>query len=194
MCNGYNRSRITDISTLQFKHNVRTSLVMNDRRRIDWWITDCECGITDCKKTTRSLTTWYRCKQKDFMDSSFIHSFIIRSRRQQRSIASTPRDRDWQPCAIPFWCRMESLQCGGATSDVDDRVVYASVSLDGCSLSHRWLAAGLDVPGRYSPALQHCQTTATVIGDTKACCISAPLLCDALSFLSWYITPFCNLL
>jgi len=81
---------------------------------------------------------------------------ITRSGRQQRLIASTPRDHDWQPCAIPFWCQMESrLQCGGATSDVDDRVVYASVSLDGCSLSHRWLAAGLDVLGRYSPALQH---------------------------------------
>ena len=52
------------------------------------------------------------------------------------------------------------LQCGGATSHVDDRVVYASVSQDGCSLSHRWLAAGLNVPGRYSPALQHGQTTA----------------------------------
>jgi len=56
---------------------------------------------------------------------------------------------------------MESrLQCGEATSAVDDRVVYASVSLDGRSLSHRWLSAGLDVPGRYSPALQHGQTTA----------------------------------
>ena len=54
---------------------------------------------------------------------------------------------------------MESrLQCGGATSDV----VYTSVSVVGCSLSHRWLAAGLDVPGRYSPALQHGQTTAAV--------------------------------
>jgi len=51
---------------------------------------------------------------------------------------------------------MESrLQCGGATSGMDDRVVYASENLDGCSLSHRWLDAGLDVPGRYSPALQH---------------------------------------
>ena len=56
---------------------------------------------------------------------------------------------------------MEScLQCGGAASDVDDRMVYASVSLDGCSLSHRWLAAGLDMPECYSPALQHSQTTA----------------------------------
>ena len=79
---------------------------------------------------------------------------IFRSHRQQRSVALTLCEHDWQPCAIPFWCRMESrLQCGGATSDMDDRVVYASVSLDGCSLSHRWLAAGLDVPGRYSPSL-----------------------------------------
>ena len=63
---------------------------------------------------------------------------------------------------------MESrLQCGGATSDVDDRVVYASVSLDGCSLSHRWLAAGLDVPGHYSPALQHGQTTTAVPANYK---------------------------
>ena len=73
----------------------------------------------------------------------FIHSSFIRSSRQQRSVASTPHDHDWQPCAIPFWCRMESHpQCGGATSDVDDRMVYASVSLDGCSLHTDGLPQG----------------------------------------------------